>query len=391
MLNFFTTRRFVPVILSLLLPVTATRAQTWVTVWSENFNNRVYESCYGSGGSTYWANCASPAAGPRNSLINGTWEVSNTNLGSTQNPKDAAGGRFLMYWSDNLYNSGANVPAGDNIIFSKTLTGLTIGKSYRISYKAGSPVLIPNAASNPPSIGLNLNGSTVLSPTTATISWVSRTYTWIATGTSMTLAWTNSVKAVNGNDIGLDDILVEVFMIITPVTLTDFRVTAREKTAELNWTTAMEQNNTGFEVQRSNDGNNWSTLDFVKSKNPNSNNSTHYSFTDMDPVNGDNYYRLKQIDLDGRYTFSPIQKARFNFAGNTISISPNPVGDRLNMIVKDHYAVNSVVLLDQSGRRVYRNEGFQNNIDVSRLARGIYFLQVSFKDGEMRTERIMKR
>jgi hypothetical protein len=92
-----------------------------------------------------------------------------------------------------------------------------------------------------------------------------------------------------------------------PVSLISFRAKARNNDIEITWTTATEINNMGFEIQRlKKDKINWETIGFVEGHN-NHNGIKNYSFTDLQPLDGINYYRLKQMDHDGKYEyFGPL-------------------------------------------------------------------------------------
>jgi len=89
---------------------------------------------------------------------------------------------------------------------------------------------------------------------------------------------------------------------LLPVNLIEFKVAQKSSTAVLHWSTASEQNNKGFAVERSSDATNWKQIAFVAGKN-NSSAVNNYSATDFAPSNGVNYYRLKQIDFDGKTAF----------------------------------------------------------------------------------------
>ena len=93
-----------------------------------------------------------------------------------------------------------------------------------------------------------------------------------------------------------------------PVELTSFSAEVIGKNVHLNWQTATELNNYGFEIQRSNDNNEWSVLDFVEG-NGNSNSPKTYSYLDKKiKATGEYYYKLRQIDNDGSYVYSDILK-----------------------------------------------------------------------------------
>jgi choice-of-anchor B domain-containing protein len=90
----------------------------------------------------------------------------------------------------------------------------------------------------------------------------------------------------------------------TPVELTSFTAVANKNSVKLNWSTATESNNFGFEVERKSD-NEFVTIGFVSGSGTTT--ETHnYSFTDIGLDDGIYYYRLKQIDLDGKFSYSDV-------------------------------------------------------------------------------------
>ena len=191
------------------------KSQSWATLWSEDFNGFAYESCYPSGGDSYWANCG--ALAPRNSLINGFLEATTNTLGWTQSPGNGAGGRFLMYLSQFSSNT-----SGGNVFFRKTISNAVVGQPYRVSFKIGAL-----GATSPPNLSLviRMNGTTttIYSETSGSFpstAWTTVSYAgtgnagnaamqFTATATSFTLEWVNSNTAALGNDFALDDVLIE--------------------------------------------------------------------------------------------------------------------------------------------------------------------------------------
>jgi hypothetical protein len=108
-----------------------------------------------------------------------------------------------------------------------------------------------------------------------------------------------------------------------PVTWLNFNGILRNNETYLNWSTATEINNNGFEVQKSMNGQTFSRIGFVTGAG-NSSLINNYSYTDAKVLSGSNYYRLKQIDLDGRFTYSPVIKlnnSKFEWAvmGNPVN------------------------------------------------------------------------
>ncbi|MFY0673190.1 MAG: T9SS type A sorting domain-containing protein [Bacteroidia bacterium] len=147
-----------------------------------------------------------------------------------------------------------------------------------------------------------------------------------------------------------------------------------ENTAvKLNWQTAMEENNSHFNVERSFDATNWATVGRVEGQGTTFD-ITNYQFIDhLETINEQEiiYYRLKQIDHNGNFDFSEIKNLNFyTETSSTIEVWPNPVsGFNINISAVDDYEV-----LDMSGL-VLKRVSNQNRIDISELCKGIYFIR----------------
>ncbi|MEO8405954.1 MAG: N,N-dimethylformamidase beta subunit family domain-containing protein [Chitinophagaceae bacterium] len=111
--------------------------------------------------------------------------------------------------------------------------------------------------------------------------------------------------------------------LILPVELVDFTAHAENKDVKLVWTTSSEQNNRGFEVQRSNGGSDWKPLGFVNGAGTTTI-ETSYSYFDRDITPGIYNYRLKQVDIDGRFKFSKVVTVSINTKAVLYQNYPNP-------------------------------------------------------------------
>jgi|GEM_PF-2854032 len=155
-----------------------------------------------------------------------------------------------------------------------------------------------------------------------------------------------------------------------PVNLADFTVTRRGNTFILNWKTFSEVNSKGFSVERSTNGINWAELAFINSK-PNGNITQLYS--PIVPAKGSNYYRLKQVDRDGKFTYFKVASLRFaNTKVSAFSIYPNPAKN--NLIAQLQVIVTrsaSLQLVNIEGKIIRginlidRNSDSNINIDIS--------------------------
>jgi hypothetical protein len=130
--------------------------------------------------------------------------------------------------------------------------------------------------------------------------------------------WTD--EGLNKDGWYVDDISIYYYGLL-PVELTSFSAKADNSNVILNWNTATELNNIGFQIQRSNEMNtsseNWQTLGFTKGNGTTSVGSA-YSFTDNIPLQGKQYYRIKQMDANGTFTiYGPVEVnyiGKFDFA-----------------------------------------------------------------------------
>ena len=103
-----------------------------------------------------------------------------------------------------------------------------------------------------------------------------------------------------------------------PVILSEFNATQNNQVIVLEWKTTTENNNAKFELQRSSDGNNFETLSTINNT-QNTTGST-YTVTDENPLNGNNYYRLKQTDNDNKFTYSDILVVENKNASDKINV-----------------------------------------------------------------------
>lgn len=109
-----------------------------------------------------------------------------------------------------------------------------------------------------------------------------------------------------------------------PIELSSFTGLATQSGVNLNWTTASEENNSHFEVQRSSDGQVYDQIATVQGRG-NSSVTQKYTFLDVSPKQGINYYRLKQVDFDGQSSYSKIIAVQSRSSKEMrVTVAPNP-------------------------------------------------------------------
>jgi hypothetical protein len=128
-----------------------------------------------------------------------------------------------------------------------------------------------------------------------------------------------------GNDLAIDDITFSdcVAAASLPVTGLKLEAYAKSENIAVNWSTATEYNTSVYIVEKSADGSNWSVAATEKAAGQ-SNFKTNYSFTDNKAFLGTNYYRIKQVDVDGQYTYSNIVMVKMVKVSAKVTVYPNP-------------------------------------------------------------------
>jgi hypothetical protein len=174
-----------------------------------------------------------------------------------------------------------------------------------------------------------------------------------------------------------------------PVELASFSANVSGRNVMLNWITATELNNSGFEIERSADNLMWNKIGSVSGKGTTTEKS-YYSFEDNNPVNGKSYYRLKQMDYDGSFEYSNTVEVDVNIP---IKFSleqnyPNP----FNPTTSIKYTINSKQNVQLSVYNVLGKEiallvneekpagNYEVNFDASNLSSGVYFYELRAGD-----------
>lgn len=187
-------------------------------------------------------------------------------------------------------------------------------------------------------------------------------------------------------DLTFDDLVINTntACALLPVELTSFTAESVELDAKLDWSTATEVNNEKFVIERSFGGKDFMEIATVSGAG-NSTSPQHYNFVDegVGYVTGKAYYRLKQVDYDGTFTYSDVRSVSFD-NNSAISIYPTISTDAVNVEIKDLDSQNSVEckLVDQLGQVLKRMELSSNGtIDISTLPPAIYYLQIKDQRG----------
>lgn len=173
-----------------------------------------------------------------------------------------------------------------------------------------------------------------------------------------------------------------------PTHLSKFNAYKEKDAVRLNWSTAFEYNNKGFEIERSADGKQWYTIGIVAAKIVDSNSNNEYTFDDSYPLSGTNLYRLRQVDLDGNYNYSEIKNIYFN-QSEAITIFPNPANKNISISGLNGGA--TIGLLDMSGRLLQKvkTNNKSVNFDLGNELNGIYQLQIINASGKISNHKMV--
>jgi Secretion system C-terminal sorting domain len=158
--------------------------------------------------------------------------------------------------------------------------------------------------------------------------------------------------------------------IVLPIELVDFKAVAKDNATILNWATASEKNNDHFNVERSHNATNWQTITTIKGHGT-TNAPQQYNYTDVQPNAGVNYYRLKQVDDNGTFTYSKIVSVMMG-KGSALKTYPNPAATELTILGVDE--TGSVQILDVTGKLI-RTVTATNILNISDLQSGVYFVK----------------
>lgn len=183
-----------------------------------------------------------------------------------------------------------------------------------------------------------------------------------------------------------------------PVQFASFNAKKVSSGVSLNWSTASETNNQRFEIQRSSDNKRFETIGRVKGA-VNSNTVQNYQFTDASPITGTSYYRIRQVDADGKSDVSKTVTVTVDAPAKTgiKQTLPNPFSNELNVKVNAAAAgMASIEVIDLLGKVNYSGTELLSAgdntiaINTNNLSDGVYFVRVSL-NGETSTQKIVKK
>ena len=166
-----------------------------------------------------------------------------------------------------------------------------------------------------------------------------------------------------------------------PIELISFNANLQDnKTVRVDWQTASETNNDYFTVERSTNGVNWQELTTIEGK-ENYSSPSKYEAIDNKPYSGISYYRLKQTDLNGRFTYSKIEMIdNQNISNSEVKLFPNPTKSQIT-IVGNAFELNQIKIYSIFGQDISSSAKIVSlqesalTLDLSNLKSGFYFIK----------------
>lgn len=242
-----------------------------------------------------------------------------------------------------------NAPANGTIFYA--VTGTAPNRVFVVHYEN---ILHISSADR-------MTGEIQLYETTNEIRLVMSSLTGIAVSNTATMGIAKG-DGVTGYAVGTRNqsasysITNEAWSLVTPSTTLPVKLTGYEAkkvsgAAVLEWSTDFEENNSHFAIEHSANGRDFKQIAKINSKG-NTSVGHQYSYTDVNPLNGKNYYRLVQYDLDGKSVYYGIKLVNFELASQ-IKIMPNPIADNFNISIQSLQTGNvQITVFDMHGRKV---------------------------------------
>ncbi len=303
-------------------------------------------------------------------VTNGNFSSGSTGWGcnpEAYNPESTYGGSS---------NSNTVAEVDEEAGLCQTVTGFTVGSYYSISFKASRRTTCGPTFQ---SVKLKVNNGALtanISRNGGGFNWGVETFYFVATSTTHTITFTSNTAGTC--NLVFDNITLNLISAL-PIELVDFSALLKNnRTVELAWQTASEKDNDFFTIERSVDGENWAAIQEIDGAG-NSTNLLNYATTDVVSEKGIFYYRLKQTDFDGAYTYSDIRAVVVNQSASDMNVYPNPTNGSFTLTYSEE--MEAPALYTTMGTEAIEYNVIPTNggfiYDISTLANGIYFLKTA--------------
>lgn len=246
-------------------------------------------------------------------------------------------------------------------------------------FNNGTYTVTSDSTSNQGTWAINVTGDSVI------IDTIPFRMTELSSTHFTTRGYTLVIADAAGTSDSLFSYVTLIPMTALPVDLLSFNGQYANSLVTLNWSTAQEQQNKEFQVQYSDNGSSFETIGTVKGKG-NSATVSDYVFNTTRYQQGKNFYRLKQVDVDGHSTISSIVTILVS-QQTVISLAPNPASTRLNLSVSQPVSGKlQLTLTTLLGQQVWTTmlAGNTSNttVNLPALTKGVYVATITNSKGE---------
>lgn len=288
-------------------------------------------------------------------------------------------------------------PAGGSLNVNGVYNNPGAGFSY-------SYVVVKNSTNNIVSIGTSdLSNSSTFPPGQYTVYGLSHASSIANLSSYVGQSLTNLLTQIQNNpttfcaSLSKNSVTVNVTGTF-PVQFTALKARKNGDKVNLDWGTATEQNSSHFIVQRSANGTEFNTEIGRVQAAGNSTAQLNYRHDDVAPLKGWNYYRIKQVDLDGKFTYSNIAAVNFAKENSLMVLYPNPTKDVLNIeYTSERSGKLELQVIDSKGAvMIKQNMSVATGrnletINVSMLSQGMYILRYQEADGSVSFTKFVKQ
>lgn len=222
-------------------------------------------------------------------------------------------------------NMVVEVDAGAGLC--QTIIGLTIGNTYVLTFNSSRRLgSCPSPAIT--NVDITVSGgalATTVTRTNTVFGWSTNSYLFVANSVIHTIDF-SAGSGFGGSTCGMIIDNVNVSFSPLPIKLLYFDAKYKNNAVEIEWSTATETNNHYFEIEKSEDGIDYTTIAQLPSKAAQGNSSVriHYDCKDFHPSEKTNYYRMKQVDYDNAFSYSPVVAVKSEISKKNEFIYPNP-------------------------------------------------------------------
>jgi hypothetical protein len=272
-----------------------------------------------------------------------------------------------------------------------TITGLTAGQTYTLYFCGacfGTGTSIYNSSPSTPRI---IVGTSTFVPSIPMVAatWNRYSMTFVASAATMTLQCdhpngSNSYVSLDGFSLSSTAVCKPI---ILPIELTEFKAVYNKglKQVDLDWIVAMEKDLDHYLLEKSSDAIHFTETEKIYARYGDHNTHKEYFAYDSKPVAANvNYYRLKMVDKNGEYNYSPVRSVYFTDTDAELMIIPNPANEFAELRFSSPSEKDWIIsLYDKRGNKLSEmnhhgsagTNSFQ--IGLSTYESGLYFITVS--------------